>query len=148
MRPWIHPNTHTHARRSYIVVFARQGSAVPEMDDPSDKHSLLHHRLQRTGALLHDAAHLQRHCERDGPVPVLLQRPQSGGWQDVSGDLCVRPRYNSVYLCFLCFFLLLLRCTSKNAASASFKRPTGGPLPVLGPVTFERIPPSDLRLFS
>lgn len=120
---------------SYIVVFTRQGSAVPEMDDPSDKRSLLHCRLQRTGPLLYDAAHLQRHCERDGPVPVLLQGPESGGRQDVGGDLCVRPRYNSVYLYFLHFSLLLSTCRGKNATLEKVLQPVlkdqpGGLLPL------------------
>lgn len=81
---------------STCLSLCRQRPSVSDVVDSSHKHPLLHQWLQRSGALLHHAEDLQRDCQWDRTVPVLLQGPESGGWQDLSFSLCVRPRYNSL----------------------------------------------------
>lgn len=87
-------HTLTHSWNIHYLLI-RQRSAVLEVDDSSHKHSLLHQWLQRIRTLLHNTADLQRDCQRDRTVPVLLQRPESRRWQNFSCSLCVCPRYNS-----------------------------------------------------
>lgn len=97
--------------------FPGQRSAVPEVVDSADERSLLDLRLQRLGPLLHHAAHLKRHRQRDGPVPVFLPGPEGGGRQDVGGHLRVCQRCgSSLSVKFLSYFLLM------NVNSATGRR--------------------------
>lgn len=96
----IHPPS---SNTVFITLSIRQRSAVLEVEDPSNKHSLLHQWLQWIGTVLQNTAHLQRYCQRDRTVPVLLQRPESRRWQDFSIGLCVCSRYNSIQPPFAVF---------------------------------------------
>lgn len=94
--PSTNPDIHKHTYWENSLSLGWQRSAVPEVDDPSYKHSLLHQWLQWVRTLLHNTADLQCHCQWNWTVPVLLQRPESRRWQDFSSGLCLCPRYNSL----------------------------------------------------
>lgn len=112
---WTDPNI----QWSSIIVSIWQRSAVPAVDDPTYKHSLLHYRLQWIGTLLHNTVDLQCNCQWNWTVPVLLQRPESWRWQDFSSGLCVCPWYDSFFFTILVLMLyyteeLYSKCASAN----------------------------------
>ena len=80
-----------------------QGPAAPALDDASDQHALHCQRLQRIRALLHQAGDLQRHCERNWTVPVLLPPPETQRRQDFGRGLRVRPWCDRFYPPFVSF---------------------------------------------